>query len=282
MSLHISAGTPKDLAVKALAARLFNPDGGMRLLLGAVASGDHVGATVSVLSDETQHLHGVCLITADRQVSVFVRPEVRGKGWGQKLVQMAEIVRPNRSEPIYALPSEHVPKGVRFWEKCRVELRDHGIDPTMHRTEWEEWKAEGQVLLSRRHNHVDPHALEALYIQQLYGDEYSEHHNGIRGQLACVFDEGYAPFEHILFHYSDRYDSCALVSERRAHPEGDTVNIVELQLYVRESCRNQGLGQQIINEVRLLYPGRTLFGYHTDTSRRLLERNGIIDLRRVP
>jgi len=280
--LHVSAGTAQRLAEQALKARLFNPNGAMKHWLKDVAAGHRPGSSLAILSDDEQRQHGVSMILDEGIISVYVRPEFRGNGWGEKLVQMVKIIRPNQQQQIYALPSENTPRGVRFWEKCRVEVRDHGLAPAMTPAERDEFARKGGVLIVRDHAGVPMNIFETLYIRQLYGDEYSEYHDGIRGKLACVFEENLAPFDWVLFHYSGEYESCALITERDHLVEGNTTRVVELQLYVQEQYRRAGLGQEIIDRAQALYPGRTLFGYHTDTSHRLLKRNGVLDLRREP
>jgi GNAT superfamily N-acetyltransferase len=280
---HVAAGTPDWLARQALQAGLFNHNGGLRFLLEEVADGYHKGATVAVLTEnDTQRLHGVAVISNENLISIFVRKEVRGKGWGEKLVRLAQITRGNVSKPIFALPSEDTPKAMRFWQRCGVEVRHHDIPPLMGQEEIDWRKANGRVLVSRLHNGVPSYVFEALYIRQLFSDEYTDEHDGIRGKLAYLFEYQVAPFDYVLYHYGEDYDSCALITERPHELDGNSVKIVELQFFVKEDHRKQGLGQELIDKAKSLYPGRTLFGYHTDTAHRLLKRNGIEDLRRVP
>ncbi|QVD49299.1 hypothetical protein LUCX_229 [Xanthomonas phage vB_XciM_LucasX] len=274
MSLYVCAGTAHDLARRALAARLYVPTGALVHCLEEIADEYRLGCTVGLLTDGT-HDFGVGLVNNDGQVSVYVASDARGKGWGEKLVQLVKIAHPDQSLEWFALPSDNATAGARFWKRCGIPLRSHGLAPPMTAAERKRFTKDRRVLIDRQSDNVTMDVYETLYIEQLYGDDYSELHDGIRGKLHYIFEENIAPFDHLLFHYAQGYESCAMLTER-----GD--GRVELQLYVRPEYRRKGLGQQIIDRAKELYPEQPLYGYHTETSTHLLTRNEILDLKRTP
>lgn len=276
--LHISTGSPAPLARQVLSARLYNPNGGLRHLLEEVADGYQKNATISVLSDSHRHLFGVALLTAEKQISVYVNPKARGHGWGRKLVELAKVAHPDQSGSLYALPSDNVAKGLRFWERCGIEVKDHGELPYLNAEERKRYRSRGSVLVVRDFGSVTTEVYETLYLQKPYEEGYTDEHAGIRGKLACIFNENLAPFDWILFHLGEEYESCALLTERKYDNGEEVLPIVEIQMFVKEPYRRQGRGQEIIDAAKRLYPNQTLYGYHTPTASGLNERNGIVDL----
>lgn len=279
--MHVCAGTANQNAKKALGARLYEKGGGLKSMLEQIANGNSPG-TVSLLTDSTQHFYGTAVINYYGQVAVYVIPELRGKGWGSKLVGIVKACTTLPQEIIHSLPGTNTVKSVIFWKRNGIKCQALCGGVGMTEEEAHALNNHGKTLICRKAIDVKLTTIEALYIAQVYTNDYSDEHDSIRGHLACMLNENYTPVEYILYHVTGGFASCATVRERAHDVDDDTTQIVEVQLFVHEDYRKQGLGQEIIDKVKSLYPGQSLFGYHTPTAGRLLQRNGILDLWRVP
>lgn len=279
MSLHCNVGTPRIQALRALTSHLYTKDGQLRFMLQRIVDGEITG-TVALVSNDEGHHFGTCVIAHNGAIMVYVVPELRGKGWGSKLVTMAKCCAVVPVEEIFAYPGDNFIDSIAFWRKNRIACRDFCQGVLLTDEEKQELSETKRTLVVRKAEEMDDSVLQALYVGQLYSDLYSEEQDGIRGQLSYWISERIPTVEYILFHIDGKFSSCATISKKTSEMfEDGTRNVTVLNIFVHEEHRKKGFAQQIINKAKALYPDRALFGYHTDTSSRLYERNGVLDLR---
>lgn len=283
--MRIGAGTPAHLAQRGLDAKLYNQYGELRGALIATTRNPE-GCVVSVLEDEQYNLQGICLIEEDGRIQVFVREEHRGKGWGRKLVQMACIISSRHRSELYAAPGDAFAPSVDFWRRERIKTIDPEGFFTLSTNQYRALKEGKTLLVHVAADRVQRSTITALYMQGAFERDVPEYYNSIKNRLAelefflsnPVFDYTQLPCHYIVFHMGSgscgpRFYSTGIAIERS---DGS----IEIQLYVDPTKRKQGMGQKIIDTIKEVYPDRTLWGYHTDTSRSLLLSNGIKNLRK--
>lgn len=283
--MQIGAGTPAHLAQRGLDAKLYTKHGELRGALIATTR-DPEGCVVSVLEDEQRNLQGICLIQQDGCIQVFVREEHRGKGWGRKLVQMACIITPRHRSELRAGPGDAFAPSVEFWRRENIPVIQfdgmYFLPPGAHR----QMQGGKIMLLHSPADRMRRDTITTLYLHGAFEQDVPENYNCIKNHLAelepCLSspfrDPTKLPCHYIVFHmgsgsFGPRFYSTGIAIER---PD----NSIEIQLYVDPTKRRQGMGQKIIDTIKEVYPGRKLWGYHTDTSRKLLLFNGINNLRK--
>lgn len=278
--MQIGAGTPAHLAQRGLDAKLYTQYGSLRGALLATTR-DPEGCVVSVLEDEQRNLQGLCLIQRDGMIQVFVREEHRGKGWGRKLVQMACIISSRHRSELYAAPGDAFAPSVDFWRRERIKTIDPEGFFTLSTNQYRALKEGKTLLVHVAADRVQRSTITALYMQGAFERDVPEYYNSIKTHLGdlefflsdTTRDYTKLPCHYIVFHMGEEFYSTGIAIER---PDQS----IEIQLYVDPSKRRQGMGQKIIDTIKEVYPGRTLWGYHTDTSRSLLLSNGIKNLRK--
>ena len=281
MSLFLNSGTPDAQALRALTSRLYVRGGGLKPVLERIARGEVTG-TVVLLTDDSQMHYGVCVVAHNGDTMVYVVPELRGRGWGSKLVTMARSLTNIERKSLRVYPGDDLVRSIKFWKRNGFDCQDFGVCVPMTFDEAMQLTEGKHLLYVRSFDEVEATVIESLYINQVYSSEYSDQHESIQGQLASFIDEELQSFDYVMAHLSGTFVSCATLRSRPHHAfQEGTKNIVELQMFVQEPHRRKGFGQQFIDKARVLYPDRALFGYFTDSSRSLFERNGILDLRSI-
>lgn len=283
--MRIGAGTPAHLAQRGLDAKLYNQYGELRGALIATTRNPE-GCVVSVLEDEQYNLQGICLIEEDGRIQVFVREEHRGKGWGRKLVQMACIISPRPRSELQAGPGDAFVPSVDFWRREQIPVHEPDGMFLLPASAYQEMKAGNTLLLHKAADRLRRNTVTTLYLHGAFERNVPKDYNSIKNCLAelefflsnPVFDYTQLPCHYIVFHMGSgscgpRFYSTGIAIERS---DGS----IEIQLYVDPTKRKQGMGQKIIDTIMDVYPGRTYWGYHTDTSRSLLLSNGIKNLRK--
>jgi GNAT superfamily N-acetyltransferase len=274
MSLSIGGGNPAPLAKLALKHRLFHKHGVLREHLQEIVS-DPKNATVVILQDGEQTPHGVCIITACDNMMIFVEPYARGMGWGERLVKAALAIDGRSREKIYAGPGDNFIKSANFWRKCRINCNGCGVG--MSRRETQQLVAAGLVLVFRPSEDVSIDTFESVYLRGLYDENTTDKQDGLRGQLAAIWNENLTPFDYALYHVAaiKSLQSFATIRERIS---GDKT-VLELQLYVVREARRRGLGQEIIDKVKEQFPNQPIVGHYKPTAVELFARNQVEDIR---
>lgn len=278
--MRIGAGTPAHLAQRGLDAKLYTRCGELRGALIATTR-DPEGCVVSVLEDEQRSLQGICLITSEGCIQVFVREEHRGKGWGRKLVQMACIISPRHRSELHAGPGDHFAQSVAFWRQQGIKVVDPESDFTLPPDLRRKIEQGNTIFVHVAADRIRRSTVAALYLGGTFERDVPEYYNSIQTHLedleafhcSTTFDPSKLPCHYILFHVGEQFYSTAIAIER---PDLS----IEIQLFVDPKKRRQGYGQMIIDTIKEVYPGRTLWGYHTTTSRKLMLFNGIKNLRK--
>jgi GNAT superfamily N-acetyltransferase len=276
MTLTISTGNPAPLAKQALKYRLYDQDGALKQYLRNVIRTPK-GAAVTVLQGQNGVLHGVCLISDYNDIMAYVQPDLRGQGWGTRLIDAALSVDGRRREDVHAGPGKDFIKSVSFWRKCQINCGQTYL--TISKNELIHLEEHNSVLVFRAADKVAMDTYESLYTLGLYEDNTFDDQNGLRGRLAAIWNENLIPFDYILYHatVSDVriIVSLAMICERNSGSE----SVLELQFYVKPIARRTGYGQAVIDRVKQEFPGRRIVGHYTPSAAGLLARNQIEDIK---
>lgn len=116
--LYVSCGTPHVQAARALTSGLYEKDGLLRPYFKEVI-GRRRTATISLLHADCDPptYHGVCLIDQSKMVQIYVRPEVRGQGYGKRLFDAALAVSGEKKKDLTAGFGDDLVKSSAFWLK---------------------------------------------------------------------------------------------------------------------------------------------------------------------
>ena len=273
MNFSIGGGNPSPLAQLAVEHRLFNRGGTLKAHLLEITTNPK-NSTVVLLKDDQQRPYGVCIITSCDNIMAFVEPYLRDKGWGERLVQAALAIDGRSREKIYAGPGNNFIKSVNFWRKCRIRCchNDLGISISAAKQLVEH----GRALIFNAASNVSIDTYEALYMRGLYDESTSDKQDGLRGQLAAIWNENLMPFDYVLYHINSitSLQSFATVRERISGKQ----KVLELQLYVVREARRQGLGQEIIDKVKEQFPDQQIVGHYKPSVISLFSRNQVGDI----
>jgi GNAT superfamily N-acetyltransferase len=138
MRVHIQSESSKLNAQRALDAKLHMGKSGVLLpMLQIAAKKSNKTPTISIATVEKEDI-GVCLINRKGHLSVYVKPDYRGKGIGEELVNKTLDAVKRNKQTCYASVGANERKSMRFWNRMgifvcfeevrfgRIPYRDYG------------------------------------------------------------------------------------------------------------------------------------------------------------
>ena len=311
MGLSVGVGSPGPSAKLALDWKIYDPDGGGLYGMLRTIEDTPVKATVATLKNETGRLFGVCVIDHTNLIAVYIVPEARGGGWGQRLLDAA-VAADGRSrvDCLYAGPGRNFLKSIQFWHKNRVIVRSinrwswyEALRTCLNQVETARWLGqdlcdpEGYVRFSALQAALKPvknknncerilfdcdaramhiEAFEHIYSKRLFLEGPLDQLNGLRGQLSAVWEENLRPFNRMYVHTSRR-DYVQSFGTLRERTDGKR-SFVEIQIFVEDKYRRQGLATEIIKDAKERYPHAIFVGQWNDDSKALFEAHQIQDI----
>ena len=303
MSLSISVGNSNAAARDAFMANLYAKDGLLRDTLVNIRDYPDSQHTVALLRNndafdrgDPYPYVGVAVILASGHAMAYVQPKFRQGGWGSKLIATARACSQVPADRLFARPGDDLRASSDFWAKSKIECRDLEEPFAMRQSEADHWYRHGQCLIFRPVEQLTLQVFEALYLERLYTDDYSDKHNGLRGHLHALISEDHSPVDYIGFHLQGKaivtqnsglqirqiYNSLCIVETQLETIDGARVNTASIQLFVKPELRRQGLGQEILDMIRRRLPNHRLKGHYTPSSENLYRRNGVEDLNWKP
>ena len=287
----ITVGPAVQAARQALKAGLYQVGGLLKETLRLIVRDNDPQCTVALLhqhpiigrrkGDVRDVAVGVVVILTTGHTMAYLQPAHRRRGWGRRLVEAAIAASMVERERLFSRPGDDFLATAAFWKQVGVVCREFDNPLSLTRDERAAFVERRRTLVCRPVEKLPSMLFERLYLDGLYADEYGDEHNGLRGQLHALIGGEWVPISHLLFHFKVHAGIQDYISLATIEPAAADERQLTLQLFVRPDNRRQGLGQELIDRVRGEFPHHALLGYHTDTSRRLFERNGITDLTRT-
>lgn len=283
MGYSVGTGTSHQCAAEALRCRLYERGGLLKyFLMNIVADKSHKNA-VALLRDnrvadrKSQNAFaGVAVLMEDGQLMVYVRPEIRGQGWGRKLVELLKITTVIPREKWYAVPGDQFIKSYRFWTRVGIDCRTDVERIPLTTLERDKLKRTGRCLVFRGADRLTRTVYEMLYVSELYTSDYSEKQDGLKGHLHAILHEEWCPVDYVMFHLKVENQRQTFISLGTVEvPKYENAKSINIQVYVDPAHRREGLGTQMLKYVSQAFPHHELHGYHTESSKVLYERFGV-------
>lgn len=269
LKIVVRLNSDREFVKLALKFKLFNHNGVLESMFKAMLNRMWASSIISLLMTQDNTPVGVCLLLRNNTIQVFVKPNFREKGWGERLVKETIAAKNIDIKRVKAGPGADFLKSVEFWRKCNVGFSE-GIGSislpkeALMGTSGSEICYRKKFFLSSKDSKELPEwEMEEIYLSGLYDTLRT---NGLKDQLACFWKERYLPFERIYFHISAfggkmRLLSLATVSRDFYIDSSDSKPSFLIRIHVKKNCRHRGLASEIFDQIQTDFPNQRCFLY---------------------